>query len=175
MNTSASAARPVPPRPPGRPSSSMSFPTGLFVWRLNRPEVRNAIDQDMVAALHGAHATAEGNPKFVLLVGEGSTFAASADIAQLCERRGEDALRGITSGIFDRIQRLPMSAIALIDGHAWAAVPSSRTPRPPVRGHRKHDDGADSGGSGYQRPRCSGTSRTSGSDPISVAAKSRKI
>jgi len=88
------------------------------VLRLNRPEVRNAIDADTVAALHAACALLEAEPRVALLVGEGGTFAAGADIAQLRERRREDALRGINSSIFDRIRRLPMPVIGLVDGYA---------------------------------------------------------
>lgn len=86
--------------------------------RLNRPEVRNAIDQSMVDALHEACALLEREPRVALLVGSGGTFAAGADIAQLRERRLTDALAGINSGIFDRIHRLPMPTIALLDGYA---------------------------------------------------------
>lgn len=86
--------------------------------RLNRPEVRNAIDQSMVDALHEACALLEREPRVALLVGSGGTFAAGADIAQLRERRLTDALAGINSGIFERIHRLPMPTIALLDGYA---------------------------------------------------------
>ncbi|GAA3973149.1 enoyl-CoA hydratase/isomerase family protein [Actinomadura viridis] len=88
------------------------------VWRLNRPEARNAIDREMVAALHEACAAVEEEPRVVLLTGEGPAFAAGADIAQLRERNRDDALRGINSKIFDRIHRLPMPTIALLDGYA---------------------------------------------------------
>lgn len=88
------------------------------VLRLNRPEVRNAIDQQTVDELHAACAALEADPKVALIVGEGGTFAAGADIAQLRERRRDDALRGINSSIFDRIRRLPLPTIALIDGYA---------------------------------------------------------
>ena len=88
------------------------------VLRLNRPEVRNAIDQQMVGELHEACALLEERPRVALLLGEGGTFAAGADIAQLRERRREDALRGINSSIFDRIRRLPMPTIGLLDGYA---------------------------------------------------------
>ncbi|NJP88423.1 enoyl-CoA hydratase/isomerase family protein [Nonomuraea sp. FMUSA5-5] len=88
------------------------------VWRLNRPEVRNAIDRDLVRALHDACAAVEEDPKIVLIVGEGTTFAAGADIAQLRERGRDDALRGINSKIFDRIHKLPMPTIGLLDGYA---------------------------------------------------------
>ncbi|GGS91778.1 enoyl-CoA hydratase/isomerase family protein [Nonomuraea spiralis] len=88
------------------------------VWRLNRPQVRNAIDRELVAALHEACAAVEEEPRVVLLTGEGTTFAAGADIAQLRERDRGDALRGINSRIFDRIHRLPMPTVALVDGYA---------------------------------------------------------
>ncbi|MER6508448.1 enoyl-CoA hydratase/isomerase family protein [Nonomuraea sp. NPDC001636] len=88
------------------------------VWRLNRPQVRNAIDRELVAALHEACAAVEDEPRVVLLTGEGTTFAAGADIAQLRDRDRDDALRGINSRIFDRIHRLPMPTIALVDGYA---------------------------------------------------------
>jgi enoyl-CoA hydratase len=88
------------------------------VWRLNRPEVRNAIDHELVRALHDACAAVEHEPKIVLIIGEGTTFAAGADIAQLRERGRDDALRGINSKIFDRIHKLPMPTIGLLDGYA---------------------------------------------------------
>lgn len=88
------------------------------VLRLNRPEVRNAIDQQMVDELHAACALLESEPRIALIVGEGGTFAAGADIGQLRERRRDDALRGINSAVFDRVRRLPMPTIALVDGFA---------------------------------------------------------
>ncbi|KRA30023.1 MULTISPECIES: enoyl-CoA hydratase/isomerase family protein [unclassified Nocardioides] len=88
-----------------------------LVIRLNRPEVRNAIDRATVDALHTVCAQLEETPKIAMLIGSGGTFAAGADIAQLRERRSKDALAGINSGIFDRIRKLPMPVIALIDGY----------------------------------------------------------
>lgn len=87
------------------------------VVRLNRPEVRNAIDRATVDALHAACAQLEETPKIAMLIGSGGTFAAGADISQLRDRRSKDALAGINSGIFDRIRKLPMPVIALIDGY----------------------------------------------------------
>jgi len=86
--------------------------------RLDRPEVRNAIDQQMVDELHEACALLERDPRVAMIVGEGGGFAAGADIAQLRERRRDDALRGINSRLFDRVRRLPMPVIALVDGYA---------------------------------------------------------
>lgn len=88
------------------------------VLRLNRPEVKNAIDQDMVDRLHEACALLERTPRVALLTGGDGIFAAGADIAQLRERHRDDALRGINSGIFDRIRKLPMPVVGLLDGYA---------------------------------------------------------
>lgn len=88
------------------------------VLTLDRPEVRNAIDEELVDALHAACARLERQPRIALLRGSGGTFAAGADIGQLRERRRDDALRGINSGIFDRVARLPMPVIGLVEGYA---------------------------------------------------------
>lgn len=89
-----------------------------IVVRLNRPQARNAIDQEMVDALHAVCAELEADPRIALILGEGGTFAAGADIAALRDRRRAEALRGINSAVFDRIRRLPMPTIALMDGYA---------------------------------------------------------
>lgn len=86
--------------------------------RLNRPEVRNAIDAATVAALHAACDLLERTPKVAMIVGSGGHFAAGADIAQLRQRGAAEALQGVNSSIFDRIRRLPMPVIALLDGYA---------------------------------------------------------
>ncbi len=87
---------------------------------LDRPEVRNAIDQTMVDELHTVCDYLERNPKIMILSGTEvngkGIFASGADIAQLRERRREDALRGVNSQIFDRIAKLPMPVIAALDG-----------------------------------------------------------
>jgi enoyl-CoA hydratase len=94
--------------------------------QLHRPEVRNAIDQAMVDELHRVCAYLERTPKILILsgtpgnreTGAKGIFASGADIAQLRERRRDDALAGINSGIFDRIAKLPMPVIAALDGFA---------------------------------------------------------
>lgn len=86
--------------------------------QLNRPEVRNAIDQQMVDELHEVCADLERNPRILILSGSGGIFASGADIAQLRERRREDALAGINSTLFSRIAKLPMPVIAALDGYA---------------------------------------------------------
>lgn len=88
------------------------------VATLHRPEKRNAIDQSMVDALHALCGELEAEPRILILTGAGGSFAAGADIAQLRDRRAEDALRGINATVFIRIHELPMPVIAAIDGYA---------------------------------------------------------
>lgn len=87
-----------------------------LVVLLNRPEVRNAIDQQMVDELHVVCAALEQRPKILIIAGTEGVFASGADIAQLRERRRDDALAGINSTIFVRIAKLPMPVIAALDG-----------------------------------------------------------
>ena len=108
---------------------------------LDRPDVRNAIDEVMVDELHTVCGHLEREPKIMVLSGTGvngkGIFASGADIAQLRERRREDALRGVNSQIFDRIAKLPMPVVTALDGYAlgggaelaWAADFRIGTPR----------------------------------------------
>lgn len=86
--------------------------------QLNRPEVRNAIDQTMIDELHAVCSALEAEPKTLILSGAEGVFASGADIGQLRERRRDDALAGINSTLFARIAKLPMPVIAALDGYS---------------------------------------------------------
>lgn len=88
------------------------------VATLNRPERRNAIDQETIDALHALCADLETTPRTLILTGADGVFASGADIAQLRERRAEDARRGINALAFIRVHDLPMPVIAALDGYA---------------------------------------------------------
>lgn len=85
---------------------------------LDRPDVRNAIDQQLVDELHALCEQLEERPRLLVISGAGGTFASGADIRQLRERGRDDALKGINTRIFQRIAALPMPVIAAIDGYA---------------------------------------------------------
>lgn len=91
---------------------------GYVLATLNRPEKRNAIDQDLIDALHELCADLEATPQTLILRGAEGTFAGGADIAQLRERRAADALKGINTKAFQRINALPMPVIAVLEGFA---------------------------------------------------------
>lgn len=89
------------------------------VVMLNRPEKRNAIDADVIAALHDVCASLEREPRLLLLTGgTAGIFAGGADILQLRDRGRLDALAGINLRLFERIRHLPMPSVAAVDGPA---------------------------------------------------------
>ncbi|MBW8762232.1 MAG: enoyl-CoA hydratase/isomerase family protein [Microbacterium sp.] len=92
--------------------------TDRVVATLDRPEKRNAIDQDTIDALHALCYSLESHPRTLILTGSGGVFAAGADIAQLRDRTAEDARRGINATAFIRVSELPMPVVAAIDGYA---------------------------------------------------------
>lgn len=92
--------------------------SGRLVVELHRPEVRNAIDRQMVDELHAVCEDLEQTPRTLILTGSDGVFASGADIAELRMRRRDDALAGINSTLFARLARLPMPVIAALDGHA---------------------------------------------------------
>jgi enoyl-CoA hydratase len=99
---------------------------GVATVTLNRPDRRNAIDQEMVDALHRAFDALEPRVdvdgdetvRALVLTGAGGrAFAAGADIAQLVERRAVDALRRINQALFNRVEAFPMPTVAAIEGY----------------------------------------------------------
>lgn len=104
----------------------MPMPEPLLVDRrddrvvvtLSRPEARNAIDQEMIDALHAVCGELETEPRTLILCGADGVFASGADIAQLRERRAADARRGINTHAFARVRALPMPVVAALDGYA---------------------------------------------------------
>jgi enoyl-CoA hydratase len=88
------------------------------VVQLNRPEVRNAINQAMVDELHLVCAELEVEPRILILIGGDGYFASGADMAELRDRTPADARKGINTQLFIRVADLPMPVIAALDGYA---------------------------------------------------------
>lgn len=87
---------------------------------LDRPEVRNAIDQAMIDDLHAALGALERDESVNVLVlsgAGGKAFAAGADIAQLRARKSREALLAINARLFQRLEEFPQPTIAAITGY----------------------------------------------------------
>ncbi len=96
----------------------VSYEADRAVVRLDRPPVRNAINQQMVDELHAVCAELEEKPRLLIITGSNGVFASGADIAELRDRTSQDAVKGINSELFIRISDLPLPVIAAIDGYA---------------------------------------------------------
>lgn len=87
---------------------------------LTRPEAKNALDLEMITALHEALDLLERDRELgcLLIRGEGSVFAAGADIGELRRRDALDSLAGINSRLFRRLELFPTPTLAVVDGFA---------------------------------------------------------
>jgi methylglutaconyl-CoA hydratase len=125
------------------------------VLTLHRPQRRNALSRELIAALDAALARAaeDSAVRSVILTGAGPVFCAGMDLAELQESLGadpgaspiwDDALR--LARLYDRIYRHPLPVIAAVNGSALAggaglvsvcdlavAVPEARFGYPEVR------------------------------------------
>jgi enoyl-CoA hydratase len=93
----------------------------LYVLTLNRPEVRNAIDRQMIDELGRALDEIRADPEARALIVTGAgekSFAAGADIAELRDRTVLDALERINVDLFRKIEEHPLPSIAAIRGYA---------------------------------------------------------
>lgn len=94
---------------------------GIGIAVVDRPERRNALDLAVVRELHGLLDRWEGDAtvQAVVVTGAGDrVFVAGADIRELRTRTPADALAGINSGLFQRIERYPKPTVAAVNGAA---------------------------------------------------------
>lgn len=92
----------------------------VLLLGLDRPAKYNALDESMVDEIDVVLAAARREP--CVLVVHSMTpgiFAAGADIAEMVDRDGDAALRGINSGLFDRLEAHRWPTIAAVDGPAF--------------------------------------------------------
>jgi enoyl-CoA hydratase/carnithine racemase len=91
-----------------------------FLIGLDRPDKRNAIDHETVDELHQVLDEAGRGDPCVVIVHSTTPgmFVAGADIAELIERRADDAFRAINAGLFERLEAHRWPTIAVVDGPA---------------------------------------------------------
>ena len=88
---------------------------------IDRPEVRNALDLDTVAAVREALGRLETDASVgvVIITGAGeSAFVSGADINDIRERGRDEGLAAINSSLFAEIERFPRPTIAAVNGYA---------------------------------------------------------
>ena len=92
---------------------------------LNRPDVRNAFNEDVIAELTAwaAAAHADGALRVVVIAGAGKTFSAGADVQWMAKTVGytqEENLRdaAAASAMFASIDALPVPVVGRVQGAA---------------------------------------------------------
>jgi enoyl-CoA hydratase len=93
----------------------------IGVIKLNRPDVRNALDGQTLTEISVALETLENDDGVGVIVFTGAgekSFAAGADIRQLREKQPLDALTPGMSGVYRKIENCNKATIAAVNGFA---------------------------------------------------------
>lgn len=92
---------------------------------LNRPEVRNAFDEEVIASLTAAasHAAEDHSIRAVVLAGNGKAFCAGADVAWMAKAIAYSRRENLSDAedlarMLERLDTLPVPVIARIHGSA---------------------------------------------------------
>lgn len=87
---------------------------------INRPEVLNALNKDLIDEIGLAvdDMMNEGKARALIIAGEGKHFAAGADIVQMIDMNPAQARGFIFSGVYNKIEALPIPVFAAIKGFA---------------------------------------------------------
>lgn len=95
--------------------------------RLQRPEKRNALNQQLVDELQKAFEKAESSPsvKVIVLTGSGTSFSAGADLSYLQSLQGFSSEENLKDSqklmeLFKKIHNCSKPVIAKVNGHAIA-------------------------------------------------------
>ena len=94
---------------------------GIMWLTINRPEQRNALNQETLQEIERAFNWAEGTDevKVIIIKGAGEkSFAAGADIKQLHDRKMLEALIPGMQGLYKKIEQSGKVTIAAVQGYA---------------------------------------------------------
>jgi methylglutaconyl-CoA hydratase len=105
---------------------TVTYTNGIAAVTLDRPEVRNALDADLIAAIHDCFTAlaADDAVRVVVLTGAASAFSAGADIAwmqaaaQFTADENERDARKLADA-FATIDRCPKPVVARVNGAAF--------------------------------------------------------
>ena len=118
-------------RDPGAPPLLRADQGPVAVLTLNRPEARNCLSEDLLAALHAAIAEIGGSDavRAIVITGAGSAFSSGHDLKELSSHRTDpDRGKAYFAKIMDACSRMmlsivrsPKPVIAAVNGIATAA------------------------------------------------------
>jgi enoyl-CoA hydratase len=94
---------------------------GVVLVRINRPEARNALNQEVRQQL-AAHFTSLGQDpevRAIVLTGGDKYFAAGADIRAMAEAGAIEIMLRQTQRLWQAIASCPKPVIAAVNGYAW--------------------------------------------------------
>jgi enoyl-CoA hydratase/carnithine racemase len=93
----------------------------VAVIRLNRPEARNALSQEVriQLAAHFTDLAKADKVRCIVLTGGDKFFAAGADIRDMVERGAIDMLLRNSHRLWQAIATFPKPVIAAVNGYAW--------------------------------------------------------
>ncbi len=94
---------------------------GVAHLELTRPEVRNAINLEMLEALHEAldGLSRRDDVRALVLSGRGGkAFAGGADIAELRARTHKEAFFALNASLFQKVEDFPRPTVAAVEGYA---------------------------------------------------------
>ena len=98
---------------------------GIAVLVLNRPRQYNALDGELLQALHAAldAIAADTSVRVVMITGAGNAFCAGHDLKEMrgLPQAEVEALFGACSAIMQKLVALPQPVIAVVNGLATAA------------------------------------------------------
>jgi len=97
--------------------------SGIFVLRLNRPEVKNALDMELRQALADAAGRIAGDDNVccVVIAGSDEVFAAGADIRVLADKDADGVKALRLHKYWDAVSAIPQPVIAAVNGFALGA------------------------------------------------------
>lgn len=92
----------------------------VAVVRLNRPEVRNALNMEMRKALAETFATLsdDDDVRAIVLTGNGEAFAAGADLTEFVDAGAIEIMKRRTERYWAAVAAIPQPIIAAIEGFA---------------------------------------------------------
>ncbi len=100
------------------PSLAAEQQGNVAILRLNRPEKRNALDDDTIVGIDKFFSAPPEDVGATLLVGEGETFSSGLDLAELKERDVTDGIAhsSLWHRAFEKIQFGKVPVVAVLHG-----------------------------------------------------------